>query len=303
MNNTFLYVLTVLIWGSTWIAINYQLGSVAPEASITYRFALAALVLFLYCGIRKLSLRISLKQHIQLALFGMALFGFNYVMLYQAQLHINSALSCIAFSTLMIMNIVNARIWYKTEIPKQVYIGGFLGLVGIITLFWPEIQVLSFTDKTLYGLGLCLIGTASASTGNMISIRNQKKHIPVLQANTWGMFYGAVFMTIMTLAQGKSFTFEFTLPYVSSLLFLSIFGSVIAFGCYLSLMTKIGAHKTSYANIMFPAVAVLISTFVEGFQWNSYTIFGLVAIFAGNLVILAKPRINKQSQAPKPVAT
>lgn len=295
MNNTFLYILTVLIWGSTWIAINFQLGEVAPEASITYRFGLAALVLFVYCGIKKLPLEITPKQHIQLAAFGLTLFGFNYFMIYQAQQYINSALACIAFSTLMIFNIINARIWYKTAIPKQVYLGGLLGLIGIITLFWPEVQALSFTDKTLFGLGICLIGTLSASTGNMISIKNQKQHIPIIQANTWGMFYGALFMAIMTLIQGKSFTFEMSMPYISSLLFLSIFGSVIAFGCYLSLMTKIGAHKTSYANILFPAVAVFISTFVEDFQWHLNTVLGLATILIGNLVVLSKPKRTKDT--------
>ncbi|WP_286264932.1 DMT family transporter [Thalassotalea atypica] len=297
MNNTVLYLLTVLIWGSTWIAINFQLGDVAPEASITYRFALAAMVLFAYCGLRKLPLKMSLKQHAQVAAFGITLFGFNYFLLYQAQQHINSALSCIAFSTLMIFNIINARIWYKTQISKQVYLGAFLGLIGIVTLFWPEIEELSFTDATLYGLGLCLIGTLSASTGNMISIRNQRSQIPVVQANTWGMLYGAIFMSILAVVQGKSFTFEMSMPYISSLLFLSIFGSVIAFGCYLSLMNKIGAQKTSYANILFPGVAVILSTFFEGFQWHAYTVIGLVTILAGNLVIIAKPKKVKKVES------
>ncbi len=301
MNNAALYILTVLIWGSTWIAINYQLGEVAPEASITYRFGLATAVLFAYCAFRKLKLRMPLKHHLQVALFGMTLFGFNYFLLYQAQQHINSALTCIAFSTLMIFNIVNARIWYKTAIPKQVYIGGLLGFLGIVTLFWPEVQTLSLTDTTLLGLVLCLIGTLSASTGNMISIKNQKEYIPVIQANTWGMLYGSIFMAIVTIGMGKSFTFEMSMPYISSLLFLSIFGSVIAFGCYLSLMTRIGAHKTSYANILFPGVAVVISTFVEGFEWHIYTVVGLSLILAGNLFILAKPKPAKMITEPKPL--
>ena len=290
MNNALLYFLTVLIWGSTWIAINYQLGDVALEASVTYRFALATVVLFAYCLIRKLPLAMSARQHFRLALFGMALFGFNYFMLYQAQQHINSALTCIAFSTLTLFNIINARIWYKTAISKQVLIGGVLGFIGIVTLFWPQVNELSLSDATLYGLILCLIGTLSASAGNMISIRNQRSSMPVIQSNAWGMGYGAIFMAIVTVIQGKAFTFDNSFSYVSSLLYLSIFGSVIAFSCYLSLMTRIGSHKTSYANIMFPAVAVIISTFVEDFEWNIFAIAGLTIIILGNLVILAKPR-------------
>ena len=295
MNNSFLYVITVIIWGSTWIAINYQLGEVAAEVSIVYRFGLAALCMFAYCHLKKLPLKFSAKQHVQLFTFGLTLFGFNYYLLYNAQAYINSALTSIAFSTLMIVNIINARLWFKTRISNQVYYGGALGLMGIVTLFWPQISNTSFGNSTLLGLGLCLIGVLFASTGNMISIKNQHNNMAVLPATAWGMLYGSSFMFVLALIQGQTFNFSFTVQYISSLLYLSIFGSVIAFGCYLTLLARIGAHKASYATIMFPAVAVVISSFVEGFTWDSYTFIGLGLMLAGNLVVLAKPRKNKQT--------
>ena len=290
MNNTFLYIITVLIWGSTWIAINYQLGDVASEVSLFYRFGLAALVLFAYCQYKKVSVTFSARYHLQFFLFGMTLFGCNYLFLYSAQQHINSALTCIAFSMIMFFNVFNARIWYGTRITKQVYIGGFLGLTGIITLFWPQINDTQLGAETLMGLGLCITGTLFASTGNMLSMRNQKMQLPLMPANAWGMAYGATFMALMALFQGKEFSFEYSLPYVTSLLYLSIFGSVIAFGSYLTLLNRIGAHKASYASIMFPAVAVVISTFVEDFSWTLFTVAGLSFILAGNLVVLMKPK-------------
>lgn len=294
MNNTFLYVITVIIWGSTWIAINYQLGEVAAEVSIVYRFGLAALCMFAYCRYKKLPLTFAIKQHLQLFAFGLTLFGFNYYLLYSAQAHINSALTSIAFSTLMMVNILNARIWFKTHISSQVYYGGALGLLGIVTLFWPQISSVHFGDSTLLGLGFCLIGVMFASTGNMISIKNQHDKIPVLPATAWGMMYGCIFMFLVALSQGQNFNFSFTFEYISSLLYLSIFGSVIAFGSYLTLLARIGAHKASYATIMFPAVAVVISSFVEGFIWDSYTFIGLSLMLAGNLVVLAKPGLLKR---------
>jgi len=293
MNNIILYIFTVLIWGSTWIAINYQLGDVAAEASLTYRFGLAALVLFAYCLLTQQSLRFNAKHHIQFMLFGITLFGCNYYLLYNGQQYINSALTCIAFSLIMFVNIINARIWYKTKISSQVYLGGALGIAGIVILFWPQIYYSELGNKALWGFTLCFIGTLFASTGNMLSIRNQKLALPLLPANAWGMFYGASFMAMMTMIQGESFTFSLTLPYVSSLLYLSIFGSVIAFGCYLTLLNNIGAHKASYATIMFPAIAVLISTFVEDFSWSTYTVVGLVAILIGNLVVLTPSKFLK----------
>jgi drug/metabolite transporter (DMT)-like permease len=298
MSNTFLYIVTVVIWGSTWIVINYQLGDVAPEASLVYRFGLAAMVLFAICKLKRLPLKFSKQQHMQLFAFGLTLFGCNYYFLYNAQQHINSALTCIAFSLLLFFNIINARIWFKTKITKQVYIGGTLGLLGMVTLFWPQVTSTTLGMETLFGLALCIVGTLFASTGNMLSIKNQQLKLPLLPANAWAMTYGATFMAIMVIVQGKSFNFSFTFSYISSLLYLSIFGSVIAFGCYLTLLNKIGAHQASYANILFPAVAVIISTFVEDFSWSIHTILGLIFILMGNLVVLTKPKKGKNVSPP-----
>jgi len=289
MNNSLLYLITVLIWGSTWIAINFQLGEVAPEASIAYRFAIASAILIIFCFATKRSLKFDFSAHKQFMAFGLCLFSGNYYFVYTAQLHINSALTCIAFSTLMLVNIINARIWYKTPITMQSYIGGLLGISGIGSLFWPELSDIDVSTDTIIGLALCMVGVLLASTGNMISMNNQKKKLPLVQANTWGMFYGTVFMLIILFATGKKLNFSTQIEYISSLIYLALFGSVIGFSCYLTLLNKIGAHKASYANIMFPAVAVALSTFFEGFEWNAHTMIGFVCMIIGNLVVLAKP--------------
>ena len=296
MNNTFLYILTVLIWGSTWIAINFQLGEVPPEASLVYRFGLAAIVLMAYCRWKQLSLQFELRAHIQFFLFGLTLFGCNYYFLYVGQHYINSALTCIAFSCIMFFNIINARIWFKTPITRNVIIGAVIGIAGIATLFWPEINDTQLGQHTFYGLMFCLLAVTFASTGNMIAMKNQQKNYALLPATAWGMTYGASFMAVMMITQGKSFTFDWSFPYVSSLLFLSIFGSVIAFASYLTLLNTIGAHRASYASIMFPGVAVVLSTLFEGFQWSEYTVVGFICIVIGNIVVLAKPKDTPASK-------
>lgn len=197
---------------------------------------------------------------------------------------------------IMLFNMINARLWYKTKITQNFYIGGGLGLIGITTLFWPKLTDISFSEQTFIGLGLCLAGTILASFGNMISIKNQHNNVPLHAANTWGMAYGALFIGGWAFINGEAFILPMNMAYISSLLYLSIFGSVIAFGCYLTLLNRIGAQKTSYANIMFPAIAVMISTFVENFQWSIYTVVGLSCILIGNIIVLAK---NKKSDVAK----
>ena len=187
MNNTFLYIITVLIWGSTWIAISYQLGSVATEVSIAYRFGLAALLLFAYCKFKGLTLSFTWRQHAHFFLFGITTFSTNYYLLYSAQQHINSALTCIAFSMIMFFNVFNARLWFGTKITQQIYLGGALGLLGIVTLFWPQISDTQLGAETLLGLGFAVTGTLIASMGNMLSMKNQRLKLPFMPANAWGM--------------------------------------------------------------------------------------------------------------------
>ena len=115
MNNVALYVVAVLIWGSTWLAIEFQLGVVEPEVSIVYRYALAAGVLFAWSGARGLSLRFPWRAHLWFALLGILLFSLNYILAYRAQVFISSALCAIAFSMILWMNIVNARVVFGVQ--------------------------------------------------------------------------------------------------------------------------------------------------------------------------------------------
>ncbi len=138
MSNTVLYLITVLIWGSTWLAIEFQLGTVEPEVSIVYRYAIASFFLFIYCKIKSLKLLFHLKYHVWFALLGASLFCLNYVFAYRAQVHITSALAAIAFSTMLWINIVLSRLIFGTRAGRRVLIGAFLGILGIITLFAPR---------------------------------------------------------------------------------------------------------------------------------------------------------------------
>lgn len=303
MNNVLLYALTVLIWGSTWFAILFQLGDVAEEVSVAYRFALAAALLFIFCWYKKLPLKFSIREHFQAFILGTALFSLNYYFFYVAENYINSALTAIGFSTMIVFNTINARIFYRSAITNQVVLGSVVGIAGIFTLFWPELTQTEYGNQTLTGLGFCLLGTVIASFGNMTSIKNQKMAMPMIQTNAWGMAYGALVMAIFALISGKQFSFSLTWSYVGSLIYLSVFGSIIAFGCYLTLLTRIGAHKASYATILFPAVAVLISSVFEDFQWHVYTVVGLLLIISGNLILIIKPKWRFYKRGIKPMAS
>ncbi len=290
MSNSLLYVITVLVWGSTWFAIEFQLGVVAPEVSIVYRYAGASILLFAWSRFRGLKLAFGLRQHVWFVLLGLLLFGINYILAYRAQIYITSALTAIAFSTIVWMNILNARIFFGVKAVPRVLFGSLLGVAGILTLFMPQVGELTMTDTVLYGSVLAVLGAVVASFGNMVSQAAQKRSLPIIQSNAWGMFYGAILTGIVALIEGHPFVFEFSFGYVASLAYLTVFGSIVAFGAYLTLLGRIGAHKAGYAMVTFPVIALILSMLFEGLKLDVSIVTGTILVLAGNLLVLrAKP--------------
>lgn len=288
MKDLVFYILTILIWGSTWIGIKLQLGVVDPMVSVSYRFLLASMLLLLWCVVKGTDLHFSLRSHLFMALQGALLFGFNYLLFYLAELQLTSGLAAVVFSTIVLMNMLNGALFLNKPIDKRVGIGGIIGLTGIVMVFKPEIQAFSITKGGFVGVLLSLIATLLASLGNIVSAYNQENHLPVVQSNAIGMGYGGMIMLICALTLGKTFSFDPSPSYVFSLLYLSIFGSIIAFGCYLSLVGSIGADRAAYATLLFPVVALIISTVWEGYQWSWSAGFGVILILCGNLWVIKK---------------
>jgi len=295
MSNPVLYVITVLIWGSTFFAIEFQLGVVAPEVSIVYRYAGASLLLFGWSRIRGLRLAFSLRHHGWFFLLGLLLFGVNYVLAYRAQIHISSALTAIAFSTVLWMNIINSRIFFGVKSGRRVLFGALLGMAGIVILFAPQIGELTFSDTVFFGSFLAVMGALVASFGNMVSQGAQRAKLPIIQSNAWGMFYGTLITTAIAISEGHEFIFDWSGAYLGSLLYLTVFGSIVAFGAYLTLLGRIGAHKAGYTMVMFPVLALILSTMFEGLEISATLVMGTLLVLAGNLFVLnTKAPIRKQ---------
>ena len=290
LNNWVLYSLTVLIWGSTWIAIKFQLGVVEPMASIGHRFFLSSLLIFLFLLLRRDSMRLPLRDHPFLLLQGLCLFCGNYYFVYHAELVLTSGLVAVVFGSLMMFNVVNGAIFLGAKIHAPVVIGGLLGMLGIAAVFWPELDSLDLTDSVFVALLFCLAGIVLASFGNIIAARNKRREISVLVTNAWAMGYGAAAMYGAALVAGKAITVDWSFAYIASLLYLVIFGSIIAFWAYLTLIGRIGPDRAGYANLVFPLVALIISTLFESYQWTLPAIIGMSLVVLGNWLVMRSSR-------------
>jgi drug/metabolite transporter (DMT)-like permease len=303
MNNISLFLSAALIWGSTWLMITFQLGVVEPIVSVVYRFSLASFVLFGYSYFKTKSYQFSRSSHFLILLQGLLLFGFNYWLTYLGITKINSSLAAILSTSIVYFNVIFAKIFLKDKIKGEVIIGATIGVIGITLIFLPE-TFWQFTETTLLrenetpssyldseswiGIQLVLLASIFASLGNIVSVATQKRKIPIIQANALGMGYAAILLAIIAFFSGYSFDFDTSISYVASLIYLAVFGSVLAFGAFLTLLGKIGADKAGYISLVYPVIALGFSTVFEDYQWTVMGGIGVITILLGNFIAMGK---------------
>lgn len=281
-------MIPVLIWGSTWLVITFQLGKVEPLVSVVYRFFLASVILLLFLKIKGSNLRFMVKEHLLFVLLGLLLFGINYWVVYVAEEVITSGLVAIIFSSIVFFNSLNGKIFLGLRMNVKVIVGGFLGMAGIALIFLNELILLKLDKSTIIAYILSFTGAYVASMGNVLSFNIQKKKIPALQATAFGMFYGSLLMFFMVLILGKQINFDLSLKYISSLLYLSVFGSIIAFSAYLTLIGRIGADKAANVILAAPVFAMILSTVFENYTFTLLTAAGILLVLYGNYIALKK---------------
>ena len=288
MQVTFLYATAVLIWGSTWIAITFQLGTVAEEVSVAYRFGLGSIALFAYAAVAGRRTSISLETYGHVALMGVLMYSGSYMLVYHATSYVTSGLVAVIFSLIVVCNAFFERLFFRKPLERRMMLASALGVGGVAFLFWPEVSSLDPGDQAIIGIALATGSVVIASLGNMAAIVNTARDLPVVAVNAHAMAWGCLSSLIVALLMGQSINFSFEPDYVLSLLYLAVFGSAIAFGAYLALLRLIGSARAAYTSVLFPIVALTISTIFEDYQWSTLAVVGVVLIGAGNWLALTK---------------
>lgn len=286
--NLFLYSVCTLIWGSTWLVITFQVGDASPITSVFYRFLLGATLLAIYALASKKPMRYGKKDHLLFAGQGVFMFSINYMLFYISETMVSSGMTAVAFTTLVYMNMFGMWFFFGKPITKNVVWGSLLGGVGIVLLFLNEILKLDSDSRTIWGLVIGATATIGSSVGNMLSQKTYRKGIPVVVTNTYGMFYGSLFTLLVAVLFKQNLAIPLTPKFLGALLYLALFGSVFAFGAYLTLSGRIGAEKAAYTSVLSPVIALTLSSVFEGFKWTPYIFAGVVLCLLGNILTLRK---------------
>jgi len=288
ISNAGLFAIPSAIWGSTWLAITFQLGTVAPELSVAYRFALASAIVAAWCKVIGQSLSFPRREHRWLVAMGATFFGFNYIAVYWAERYVASGLVAVVFSTIVFMSAIGMRVVYGEPLTLRALVAATMGVSGIALLFLPELSAARDGGATAKGVAITLFATALATIGNLVAVRNHRVGLPTLPVTAWGMLYGSLISLGFAAITGSPWTFEFTAGYLLSLAYLAVFGSVFAFGAYLTLLKRVGAGPSSFVGIATPVIALVLSTLFEGYRWTWISAAGLVLAVAGNWLALRK---------------
>ena len=275
-------------WSTSWYAIRHQLGVVSPEVSVFWRFLLTAPLMFALARWQGERIGFSPRMHVGLALTGVLMFSSNFTLMYYAGGLLPSGMLAVIFSLASILNFSLGIVLFGEPFRVKLAIGGALGVLGVGALFYPQIADIGAGSAAGTGLALGVIGTICFSLGNQISSRLQKAGATVLASAAWGMLYGTIWAGVLSLLRGQSFAVPLTPAYVGSMIFLILSASILAFYTFLSLVGRIGAARASYATVIFPIFALIISTVLEGYRWTPLAVLGMALAVIGNIIVLRR---------------
>jgi drug/metabolite transporter (DMT)-like permease len=276
-----------LIWGTTWIVILGQLGTVPPSWSVTYRFLVAGAVMFAYAAFTGAPLRIGREGQIFAAIFGIAQFVLNFNFVYRAEAYVTSGLVAVIFALLIVPNTLFARMFLGTRPSGRFYVGAAIAMAGIGLLFLKEYrEAAKGSDAVLLGIGLTMVGVLSASVANVMQATKRAAALPMASLLAWGMLWGTLFDAIFAWVTVGPPVIEPTLPYIGGVVYLGVAASAIAFMAYFSVIRMIGPGPAAYSSVIVPVIAMGISTLFEGYRWTLLAGAGGALAMAGLVIAL-----------------
>ncbi|QRG06222.1 DMT family transporter [Xanthobacter dioxanivorans] len=285
-----LFAATVLIFGSGWLPLKLQLGLVTPEVSGVWRFLVAALVMFAMVLVSGGRLAFTLRDHLLFAAMGATLFSLNFLSFYYAGYHLPSGLLSVVFALSAVITPLLSAAFLGLRLRGRVVAGAAAGVAGLALVFGPSVADGTGVNGMGEGLALALAGTVCFSLGSLLSGVAGRRGYPLASLTAWGFFYGLVILLAVALVRGSPFIVEWNTRYLGSLVYLVLAQTLTGFAIYLLLIRRIGANRAGYGAVLFPLVALALSTWYEAFHWTLTAAAGIALVLAGTLLVLMPER-------------
>jgi drug/metabolite transporter (DMT)-like permease len=282
-----------VIWGTTWYAITLQLGTVDPLASIVWRFGLAAVLLFVGCLIFRQPVKLTRDQHLAALAQGAFAFSISYSFTYAAEGRIASAVVAVIFASLAFLNLTLFRVAAGQRAAGLSWAGAILGVVGVAVLSGAQAMGEDgLGTGAVAGVGFAVVAVVASAFGNFFAWKGQQAGSAVIPSTAWAMAYGTGLLALYGLATGTTWSIEMTPAYIGSLLYLSVFGSVIAFGLYFTIARLRGYALASYISALTPPIAMLVSVLFEDARFGWPALTGLALVLTGQVLLIRAPKVS-----------
>ena len=286
----------VLVWGTTWHAITYQISDLAPEFGVAVRYVLAGGSVVAFALWRGEKLRLSPRAHGSLALQGAFLYGVSYVCVYHAERFVPSGLVAVGYSASPLISSIGAALVFGAALSRRFVAGGVLSVCGVVVIFWTEITRASGGEKAALGALLTVASVLLSAIGSLVASLNRKRGLALLPAMGFGMLYGAIAAALLAVAFGRGLAVPMAPSWWLSLAYLAFAGSVLTFACFLTLQDRVGVGRAGTVGVMTPLLALVVSLFFEGFRPTALTVAGAVLAGGGNALMLRPARSGRRPE-------
>ena len=293
------FLTVYIVWGSTYFFISRALHGFPPFLLGATRFMIAALIMMIWAIGKKENLLD--WETIKLAAFSgfFILFIGNGVVIFVEQ-YVGSAWVAIIISAAPLWYVVYDKPHWKENFhSKSILSGLFLGLIGIFLLFLPNISSSYKTDNNPYetvALFALIIGSMSWVVGSLHA-KYKKTGAPASVNTSWQMFFAGLYFFIGAIFTGELKNFQLSAVSADawfSLSYLVIFGSILAYSCFVWLMeVRSPAQVSTYAYVN-PVVAVLLGVYLASEHIGWLQVAGLLVILLSVLLI----NLNKYLKKP-----
>jgi drug/metabolite transporter (DMT)-like permease len=281
------FIITALIWGSTWWVITGQIAGESAAWAVVWRFALAAPFMALLALATGNSLRLGAAGQRLAALVGLCQFCGNYNFVYLAERNLTSGIVAVMIGLMLIPNALLGRVLLGQAITRRFALGSAVATAGIALLLINEARTTSLGGNVWLGVLLALGGMLAASFANVVQANETGRSLPMTSLLFWAMVWGVGFDVVLAFAVEGPPQLPTASGFWLGTAYLAVIGSVVTFPLYYNLVRQIGSGPAAYNGVAVIVIAMGISTVLEGYRWTVLAAAGAALAMTGLLLALS----------------